>query len=148
MDIWFEGLSLPVAELDRSIVFYASLGFAVEIRSERFGLLRFGTGTLGLLQLGDAAPAGRLRPFVQVEMGTDDLDVLYADFVERGIPVHARPATAASSGRCSCATRTASPSSSPKAPAGTTARGRSRDGRERGFAVIKPRSGRSRHCLR
>ena len=53
MDIWFEGLSLPVAELDRSIAFYASLGFAVEIRSERFGLLRFGTGTLGLLQLGD-----------------------------------------------------------------------------------------------
>ena len=91
MDIWFEGLSLPVSELDRSIAFYASLGFAVEIRTERFGLLRFGAGTLGLLQLGAAAPAGRLRPFVQVEMGTDDLDALYADFLERGIPVHAPP---------------------------------------------------------
>jgi len=91
MDIWFEGLSLPVAELDRSIAFYESLGFAVEIRTERFGLLRFGAGTLGLLQLGAAAPAGRLRPFVQVEMGTDDLDALYADFLERGIPVHTPP---------------------------------------------------------
>lgn len=90
MDIWFEGLSLPVAELDRSIAFYASLGFALEIRTERFGLLRYGTGTVGLLQLGDG-PTDRRRSFVQVEMGTDDLDALYADFVERGIPVHAPP---------------------------------------------------------
>jgi catechol 2,3-dioxygenase-like lactoylglutathione lyase family enzyme len=91
VDIWFEGLSLPVAALDRSIAFYESLGFAVEIRTDRFGLLRYGTGSLGLLQLGDAAPAGRLRSFVQVEMGTDDLDALYADLVERGIPVHVPP---------------------------------------------------------
>jgi len=90
VDIWFEGLSLPVAALDRSIAFYESLGFALEIRTERFGLLRYGTGTVGLLQLGDG-PADRRRSFVQVEMGTDDLDALYADFVERGIPVHAPP---------------------------------------------------------
>jgi len=90
VDIWFEGLSLPVVELDRSIAFYESLGFALEIRTERFGLLRYGTGTVGLLQLGDG-PADRRRSFVQVEMGTDDLDALYADFVERGIPVHAPP---------------------------------------------------------
>jgi len=49
VDIWFEGLSLPVVELDRSIAFYESLGFALEIRTERFGLLRYGTGTVGLL---------------------------------------------------------------------------------------------------
>jgi catechol 2,3-dioxygenase-like lactoylglutathione lyase family enzyme len=90
VDIWFEGLSLPVAELDRSIAFYQSLGFALEIRTERFGLLRYGTGSVGLLQLGDGQ-ADRRRSFVQVEMGTDDLDALYADFVERGIPVHAPP---------------------------------------------------------
>jgi catechol 2,3-dioxygenase-like lactoylglutathione lyase family enzyme len=90
VDIWFEGLSLPVAELDRSIAFYESLGFAVEIRTEQFGLLRYGTGTLGLLQIG-GGPADRRRSFVQVEMGTDDLEGLYADFVDRGIPVHVPP---------------------------------------------------------
>ncbi len=90
MGTWFEGLSLPVADLDRSVAFYESLGFSVEIRTDRFGLLRHGTGTLGLLQLGDA-PAGRLRSFVQIEMGTDDLDGLHADFVARDIPVHIPP---------------------------------------------------------
>ena len=90
MDIWFEGLALPVAELDRSVAFYESLGFVLGIRTEQFGLLRYGAGTLGLLQLGDG-PAWRRRSFVQVEMGTDDLDALYADFVARGIPVHTAP---------------------------------------------------------
>ena len=39
MDVWFEGLSLPVSDLDRSIRFYESVGFVTEIRAERFGLL-------------------------------------------------------------------------------------------------------------
>jgi catechol 2,3-dioxygenase-like lactoylglutathione lyase family enzyme len=97
VNIWFEGLTLPVSDLDTSIRFYESLGFVTEIRVERFGLLRFGSGTLGLLAAGPrvdrdtAAGGGTLRPFVQVEMGTDDLDALYADFITRGIPVHTAP---------------------------------------------------------
>jgi catechol 2,3-dioxygenase-like lactoylglutathione lyase family enzyme len=96
VDIWFEGLSLPVSDLDRSVRFYRSLGFANEIRTDRFALMRFGTGTLGLLALGDAvardgAGESKLRTFVQVELGTDDLDGLHAEFVARGIPVHAAP---------------------------------------------------------
>lgn len=97
MDIWFEGLSLPVSELERSTRFYESLGFVTEIRADRFTLLRFGSGTLGLIELGTgvtrdaAAGGGKLRGFVQVEMGTDDLDGLHADLVARGVPVHTPP---------------------------------------------------------
>ena len=97
MDIWFEGLSLPVSDLDASIRFYASLGFTTEVRTTQFGLMRFGAGTLGLLALGagvarDAEEGGgRLRPFVQVELATDDLDGLHADLLARGVPVHTPP---------------------------------------------------------
>lgn len=75
MDIWFEGLSLPVSDLDRSIRFYEALGFATEVRTHQFGLMRYGTGTLGLLQLGARAMrdpregAAVRRSFVQIEMG-------------------------------------------------------------------------------
>jgi catechol 2,3-dioxygenase-like lactoylglutathione lyase family enzyme len=87
VDIWFEGLSLPVSDLDRSVAFYETA----------FGLMRHGSGTVGLLALGPAVArdadsgGGRLRPFVQVEMGTDDLDGLHADLLARGVPVHAPP---------------------------------------------------------
>ena len=70
----FEGLSLPVSDLDRSIRFYEALGFATEVRTHQFGLMRYGTGTLGL-QLGARAmrdPRGGAavrRSFVQIEMG-------------------------------------------------------------------------------
>jgi catechol 2,3-dioxygenase-like lactoylglutathione lyase family enzyme len=97
MDVWFEGLTLPTSDLGRSIEFYESLGFVTEIRTEQFGLMRFGNGTLGLLSLGSgverdtAAGGGRIRGFIQVEMGTDDLDGLYAEFLAKGIPVHSPP---------------------------------------------------------
>lgn len=98
MDVRFEGLSLPVSDLDRSVAFYTALGFVSEIRAERFVLLRQGAGTLGLLELGEsalnrdvAAGGGRLRPFVQIELSTDDLDGLYADLLARGVPVRTPP---------------------------------------------------------
>jgi catechol 2,3-dioxygenase-like lactoylglutathione lyase family enzyme len=96
VDIWFEGLSIPVSDLDRSVRFYELVGFRTEIRTDRFALLRLGTGTLGLLDLGSAVARGaagesKLRTFVQVELGTADLDALHADLVARGVPVHAAP---------------------------------------------------------
>jgi catechol 2,3-dioxygenase-like lactoylglutathione lyase family enzyme len=92
MSTWFEGLSLPVGDVDRSVRFYESLGFAEEIRNGGFVLLRFEGATLGLLEAG--AAVDRLGPaaaLVQVEMGTDDLDALYADLVDRGIEVRVPP---------------------------------------------------------
>ena len=91
--ITFAGMSLPVTDLDRSVPFYESLGFTTEVRNGRFVLLRLDSGTLGLLELGSAVSqeVGRLRQFVQVELLTDDIDELYADFVARGVPVHSPP---------------------------------------------------------
>ena len=83
MTTWFEGFSLPVADLDRSVSFYVSLGFVPEIRNGRFVLLRLGSGTLGLLEAGGAV--GRLGPaasLVQVELGVDDLDALYRELLD------------------------------------------------------------------
>ena len=85
-DVWFEGLSLPVTDLDASSGFYVALGFVVEIQTPQFCLLRFGSGTLGLLQVGRAAldEGGRrqLRSLIQVELGTDDLDGFTVEFAE------------------------------------------------------------------
>ena len=73
MNTWFEGLTLPVSDLADSIRFYESLGFVAEIRVEVFCLMRFGSGTLGLLAAGPrmdrdaAAGGGSLCPLVQVE---------------------------------------------------------------------------------
>ncbi|MEV4149277.1 VOC family protein [Amycolatopsis sp. NPDC049691] len=91
--ITFAGLSLPVSDLDRSVAFYTSLGFTVEVRNGRFVLLRLDSGTLGLLELGAVVDreAGRLRQFVQVELLADDLDELYEDFLARGVPVPGPP---------------------------------------------------------
>ena len=92
----FEGLSLPVANLEASVAFYESLGFAAEIHNRGFVLLRLGTGTLGLLEVGERAlPSNELsagmRTLVQVELGTDDLDGLYAELLAKGITVRVPP---------------------------------------------------------
>jgi len=92
----FAGMSLPVTSLDRSVPFYVSLGFTVEVRTDRFVLLRLGAGTLGLLELGPVVSqederVRRLRTFVQVELLADDLDELYAEFVARGVEVAGPP---------------------------------------------------------
>ena len=94
--ITFAGMSLPVTSLDRSVPFYTSLGFATQVRTPRFALLRLGGSTLGLLELGavmsqDDDRVRRLRMFVQVELLADDLDELYAGFVARGVPVTGPP---------------------------------------------------------
>jgi len=94
--ITFAGMSLPVTSLASSVPFYTALGFTTEVRSGQFALLRMAAGTLGLLELGavvtqEAAQVRKLRAFVQVELLVDDIDVLYADFVARGVTVHSPP---------------------------------------------------------
>ena len=87
----FEGLSLPVSDVAASVAFYQSLGFTVEQQHDVFALLRYGTGTLGLLRarLDDWAPA--LRKSVHIELTADDLDQLYVDLTAQGIVFDAPP---------------------------------------------------------
>ena len=94
--VTFEGLSLPVTSLDRSVPFYESLGFRLEIRNGRFALLRLGAGTLGLLEPGHAAGLDngippRLRALVQIELSTPDLDGLFAHLTAAGVQIAVPP---------------------------------------------------------
>ena len=58
--IRFEGLTLPVSDVARSIEFYRLLGFKVEVSHPIFALLRLGEGTLGLLK--QDLSGGQKRP--------------------------------------------------------------------------------------
>src|SRR5690349_4685192 len=49
--IYFDGISLPVSDVDRSVAFYQQFGFQLEIRHDDFALLRLGEGTIGLLKM-------------------------------------------------------------------------------------------------
>jgi catechol 2,3-dioxygenase-like lactoylglutathione lyase family enzyme len=94
--VTFEGLSLPVTSLDRSVPFYQSLGFRLEIRTDQFALLRLGSGTLGLLELGRASGLesgipSRLRALVQIELSTPDLDGLFAHLTGAGVQIAVPP---------------------------------------------------------
>jgi catechol 2,3-dioxygenase-like lactoylglutathione lyase family enzyme len=74
-----EGLTLNVADLERSLEFYTRLpGVAVEFQKPGlFAMLRIGNGRLGLLQ----RAAGRFH----IELETDDLDKFYEAVRRAGI---------------------------------------------------------------
>jgi catechol 2,3-dioxygenase-like lactoylglutathione lyase family enzyme len=74
-----EGLTLHVADLERSLAFYTRLpGVAVEFHKPGlFAMLRIGKGRLGLLQ----RAAGRFH----IELETDNLDEFYESVRQAGI---------------------------------------------------------------
>jgi catechol 2,3-dioxygenase-like lactoylglutathione lyase family enzyme len=101
-----EGLTLRVADVARSVEFYARrLGFAVEIdKTPQFAMIRIGGpagGTIGLLRHDSADPLGsqsttpRQRSGIHVELTTDHLDALYEHLKARGVeffePPHEEP---------------------------------------------------------
>jgi catechol 2,3-dioxygenase-like lactoylglutathione lyase family enzyme len=81
MTVSLAGLTLHVADVDRSLQFYSRLpGAAVLFHLPgRFALLRLGQGRLGLL-------ADRARPF-HVELEVPDLDAAAADLRALGFEV-------------------------------------------------------------
>jgi catechol 2,3-dioxygenase-like lactoylglutathione lyase family enzyme len=105
-DVRLEGLTLRVADVERSIKFYRDkLGFFVEInKAPQFALIRVGGptgGTIGLLvydgtdPLGSKSTTPRQRAGIHVELTTDDLDGLYKLLKGRGVeffePPHEEP---------------------------------------------------------
>jgi catechol 2,3-dioxygenase-like lactoylglutathione lyase family enzyme len=74
-----EGLTLHVADLERSLAFYNRLpGAVVEFHKPGlFAMVRIGRGRLGLLQ----RAAGRFH----IELEVDDLDGFYAEVRHAGI---------------------------------------------------------------
>ncbi len=99
----FEGLSLTVADLERSLEFYRDkLKLEVIYASlPEFAMVRAGVGTIGLLSLeaaskeGAAASTEEQRRGLHIEFSTDDLDGLYATLQARGVefaePPHDEP---------------------------------------------------------
>jgi catechol 2,3-dioxygenase-like lactoylglutathione lyase family enzyme len=95
----FEGLTLTVESVERSIEFYSGkLGIKVQYsHPPEFAMLRHGAGTIGLLSLAEAANEGVVassaaqKRAVHVEFSTDDLDGLYQTLKAKGVVFHEPP---------------------------------------------------------
>lgn len=100
-DVRFEGITLAVADLRRSIAFYRDkLGFVVEIdKAPHFAMIRVGGpqgGTIGLLPIeGAQTMTPEQRAGIHLELTTDNLDALYRELQARGVeffePPHEEP---------------------------------------------------------
>ena len=104
--IHFEGLSLTVENIERSIAFYeGKLGLKVEYNaSPDFALLRIGgndDGTIGLLSKNVSEKEGvepstsPQKRAVHIEFSTDNLDILFEELKAKGVifqvPPHDEP---------------------------------------------------------
>ena len=95
----FEGLTLTVESVDRSIEFYCGkLGLKVEWNAApAFAMLRVGAGTIGLLSVAEARKEGvedtkaAQKRAIHVEFSTDDLDGLYEELKSAGVVFHQPP---------------------------------------------------------
>jgi catechol 2,3-dioxygenase-like lactoylglutathione lyase family enzyme len=95
----FEGLTLVVESVERSIEFYGGkLGMKVELNAApAFAMLRIGTGTIGLLAMAVARKEGveatspAQKSGIHVELSTDDLDGLYGELMSAGVVFHEPP---------------------------------------------------------
>ena len=95
----FEGLTLTVESVERSIEFY---GGKLELKvawnsAPAFAMIRHGHGTIGLLSIvearkegvEDSSPAQKMA--IHVELTTDDLDGLYEELKAKGVVFHQPP---------------------------------------------------------
>jgi catechol 2,3-dioxygenase-like lactoylglutathione lyase family enzyme len=97
--IRFEGLTLTVKDVRRSLDFYTKkLGFKCVVNAAPyFAMLRMGHGTIGLLSWTEAKKEGALKTTakhnrsIHVELSTDDLDGLYKKLQKKGVKFHEPP---------------------------------------------------------
>jgi catechol 2,3-dioxygenase-like lactoylglutathione lyase family enzyme len=95
----FEGLTLTVANVERSIEFYkGKLGLAVPwSAAPAFAMIKTPTGTIGLLSIDEARKDGcedstaSQKRAIHVEFTTDDLDGLFEELKAKGVAFHAPP---------------------------------------------------------
>ena len=132
-----EGLSIPVADVERSQAFYTRLGFTTEYQAGKtFALLRIEGGTLGLLRAKVEAGA-TFRDSVHIELTT--LTVFTQRSKARVSKLKRRLTTGLGSGQWFYVTRTVSESNSPKGCGVTTVRTRVLALVKVLFVVSKPR---------
>ena len=95
----FEGLTLTVESVERSLAFYrGKLGLEVQLNAApAFAMLRVGAGTIGLLSIEEARKDGVIeataaqRRAIHVEFSTDDLDGLHQELKSRDVEFHQPP---------------------------------------------------------
>ncbi len=98
-DFRFEGLTLTVEDVERSLGFYTGkLGLTVAWNAApAFAMLRHGAGTIGLLSVAEARKEGvadstpAQKQAIHVEFSTDDLDALYEELKAKGVVFHQPP---------------------------------------------------------
>ena len=98
-EIRFEGLTLTVESVERSLQFYSGkLGLKVEWNAlPAFAMLRVGAGTIGLLSQAEARKEGveeasaAQKRAIHVEFSCDDLDRLYEVLKAKGVSFHQPP---------------------------------------------------------
>jgi len=89
--IRFEGISLPVSDVVRSIEFYRQFGFEVQAQNPNFALLRLGEGTIGLLKMDVSKWPKGPRGAIHIELSTDNLDELFEQLKAQGVHFSAPP---------------------------------------------------------
>jgi catechol 2,3-dioxygenase-like lactoylglutathione lyase family enzyme len=89
--IHFEGISLPVSDIERSVAFYRQFGFEIQVQNEHFALLRLGEGTIGLLKMNVSKWPAASRASIHIELGTENLDRLYGQLQEQGVHFSSPP---------------------------------------------------------
>ena len=95
----FEGLTLTVESVERSIEFYSGkLGLKVEWNAlPAFAMIRIGAGTIGLLSVAEARKEGvedasaKQKRAVHVEFSSADLDGQYEALRSKGVAIHQPP---------------------------------------------------------
>ena len=95
----FEGLTLTVESVERSIAFYSGkLGLKVEWNAlPAFAMVRIGDGTIGLLSRAEAKKEGveesnfAQKRAIHVEFSSVDLDALYEELKFKGVVFHQPP---------------------------------------------------------
>ena len=98
----FEGLTLTVESVERSMAFYGGkLGLKVEVNAApAFAMIRVpgaGGGTIGLLGIAQGRKEGvedssaAQKRGIHVELSTDDLDGLHEELKSRGVVFHEPP---------------------------------------------------------
>ena len=84
--IRFDGVSLPVSDVEQSVAFYKQFGFELVLQNgDYFALLRLGEGTIGLLHMDVSKWPSAQRGSIHVELSTEHLDVLYKQLEEQGV---------------------------------------------------------------
>ena len=89
--IRYEGFTLPVSDVARSVEFYRRFGFQPEHQGAMFALMRRGEGTIGLLRTDLSGWTREARGTLHVELSTDHLDALYEEMKAGGLHFHEPP---------------------------------------------------------